>query len=522
VDWNSYSPDPVSRSEVLIGRRFMQQHGEDAMRAIVTARRWTIGFSILGAIVLACWAMDLWGTAAGIAATTLWCVSPTVLGHGALITPDVGAAATFVVAVYCTARWIRTPTWGATAWMSLAITLAISAKTTNWLVFPVALLLWCWQQKPAMPHESARRRQLLQFSLASFTAIFLFNSLYGFQGVGQRLGKYAFASQTLGDTIESRGNRFRGTLLGAVPIPLPSDFVSGIDIQKRDIERGLRVPGWQSYLYGTWRQGGWPYFYLAAMLVKESLGTLVLAVAAVLTHLRARTLFTISAIWLPAMAIIGLVSSQSAFTMHYRYVLPALPFLYLFGSSLVVHPQMLVRIASWALVGCSAIGSLSAYPHSLSHFNWTAGGGNRGEMFLVDSNIDWGQDLLFLKQWLRSHPEAASLKMAYFGSFDPRDLGVAYQIPKALPKNVQSRPVESQKGLGPQPGWYAVSVNYKQGCLMPVPDDHGIYRYFGEPVFSYFGEFEPITRIGGSIEVFHLTGSEVNRVRAKLGLPSIE
>ena len=54
------------------------------------------------------------------------------------------------------------------------------------------------------------------------------------------------------------------------------------------------------------------------------------------------------------------------------------------------------------------------------HFNELVGGPKGGPNHLVDSNVDWGVDLLFLKKWLDEHPEASPLGLAYFGMFDPR------------------------------------------------------------------------------------------------------
>src|SRR5206468_11204129 len=67
------------------------------------------------------------------------------------------------------------------------------------------------------------------------------------------------------------------------------------------------------------------------------------------------------------------------------------------------------------------------YPHYLAYFNELAGGPRNGYKRLVDSNLDWGQDLKGLKRWAdekrldATHP----LYLSYFGTADPR----YYQIP---------------------------------------------------------------------------------------------
>jgi hypothetical protein len=60
----------------------------------------------------------------------------------------------------------------------------------------------------------------------------------------------------------------------------------------------------------------------------------------------------------------------------------------------------------------SIASSLGVYPHSLSYFNELVGGPANGHAHLLDSNIDWGQDLLLLKEWLDAHPEASPLGLA--------------------------------------------------------------------------------------------------------------
>ena len=80
-------------------------------------------------------------------------------------------------------------------------------------------------------------------------------------------------------------------------------------------------------------------------------------------------------------------------------------------------------LAATAVV-ISALGSLWVYPHSLSYFNLLSGGPTRGYRHLVDSNIDWGQDLPALAAWQRAHPGAPPMRLHYFGSAAPAAYGV--------------------------------------------------------------------------------------------------
>lgn len=143
------------------------------------------------------------------------------------------------------------------------------------------------------------------------------------------LGNYEFASTTLRG---SQGrNRFTGTWIESLPIPVPRNYLLGIDHQKVDFERLMR-----SYLCGEWRHGGWWYYYLLGLTVKVPLGVwLLLLLAAELSLMAPRY----SVPWrhevvllVPAVAVLTLVSSQTGFNHHLRYVLPIFPFAFIWAS----------------------------------------------------------------------------------------------------------------------------------------------------------------------------------------------
>jgi hypothetical protein len=151
------------------------------------------------------------------------------------------------------------------------------------------------------------------------------------------------------------------------------------------------------------------------------------------------------------------------------------------------------KIASVAGVALAwSVGSsLYYYPHSLSYFNELVGGPKGGHYHLGNSNIDWGQDLLYLKRWLDKHPEAQPLHLAFDCWYDPKIAGIEYT----------GRPPTE-----PEPGWHAVSVNQ---------------IHVGSGLYEYFLRFEPVAMAGYSIYIYHVTLEEANCVRRELGLPEL-
>ena len=76
--------------------------------------------------------------------------------------------------------------------------------------------------------------------------LYVINLGYGFEGSFRRLGEYTFASRALaglGSWAEhgGGGNRFQSGWLGRIPVPLPYNYVLGIDRQKADFERKTAI-----------------------------------------------------------------------------------------------------------------------------------------------------------------------------------------------------------------------------------------------------------------------------------------
>lgn len=130
---------------------------------------------------------------------------------------------------------------------------------------------------------------------------------------------------------------------------------------------------------------------------------------------------------LPAVVLFLFVSSQTGFSRHFRYVLPAFPFVLIWIGKVACAAQRKPRTIGVLVVGAmiwSAASSLWIYPHSMSYFNEAVGGPRRGGEHLLDSNIDWGQDLLYLKRWLDDHPDVTLDGLAYHGSYPATLAGI--------------------------------------------------------------------------------------------------
>jgi hypothetical protein len=138
--------------------------------------------------------------------------------------------------------------------------------------------------------------------------------------------------------------------------------------------------------------------------------------------------------------------------------------------------------------------AIAIHPHYLSYFNALAGGPANGYRVLVDSNLDWGQDLLRLQAWMAEH-EVAQLKLSWFGTADPAYYGVAYEPLPGLPRHFDLWWRVPFNTAAPEPGIYAISATN----LWEIP-----LRPEEKTVFAWFRAREPDHRVGYSILIFEV------------------
>lgn len=517
TDWHNYVRDPKQRSEFTVGDDLIEANGHRIFWYVTLARWACIPFSLVGALVCYRWARLLFGQQAGLAAAALWCVSPMMLGHGSLITPDVGGAAFGVAACYALHRWLLAPSARHTVLAGLLLGGALVCKST-WIIlfgaFPCIWLLYRAIFRRRAPRPTAWQ---LAAILALGWAILV--SLYGWQGVGVPLKTLPLSSHLFQsifcDPHVGNGSQIRAPLAN-VPLPLPRDYFLGLDQQYVDLEGPQR-----SFLRGEWRREGWHHYYVYGLAVKEPLGALVLAGlslawwcgaigdARIRKGVSARRLRVVASgglLLLCPLAVLVLASMNTGMNHHVRYVMPVLPFLYILAAGLMTRAGAWPRWrrgATIVLVAFAALSSAWNYPHSMSYFNEAAGGSRGGIYHLNNSNIDWGQDLLLLKDWQQRHSPEEPIHLAYFGRMPPSHAGIVYQLPPLLPAGYsEQQRAEVAKGLAP--GWYAVSVTLLQGRGYYVfsPDNRRITA--DENAFAYFQGLKPVDRVGHSIFIYRV------------------
>jgi hypothetical protein len=397
----------------------------------------------------------------------LFTFSPTVLAHGALAHSDITVTVFFLQTLYALWRWLVKPTPLRLVLVGASLGLALISKIS-------ALLLLA--------------------SVAAIFAVVAFRlraprptlPLPGPDAPGPRIGWVALSGVAVlclavGVVWAGYGGSFRISTLDSGPIsgiPLPSYLHSLL------FDRIANATGRNVFLLGEIATGGWWYYFPIAFAVKVPLaisGLLLLAIAS--PSQRPSRLGWL--IGIPVAIYLAIALFWLDIPLGIRYLLPIFPLLFVFiTTQLAPLAAGWRRIAVGVLCAWLAIASLRSHPDYLSYFNETVGGSARGHRVLLDSNVDWGQDLGTLADYLaaRGNPP---VWLAFFGFEEPRDHGF------------RSRRL---KGCDPVSGIVAISANVRAGLYKP----HG---HLGEPApgcYDWLSVHDPVALVGDSIFVYEI------------------
>lgn len=502
---------------------FLWETGNDVEHVMFLSRLPTIWLALLLAAVCGRWAVEIskkWtrsirlsaqiSPAAGLLAMSLVAFDPNILAHARLVTTDLGLTAAAAAAGYTLWRFLRRPAHINSILAGIFIGFLLNTKFTALLFLPLfglvsAIWLWNgWSRGIGSGDTSPRKLALMILVILPAAA---FVTLWA--GNGFNLAPLASPLPILGQ-------------LGGRPVPLANYLDQFLDIGNRLV---VSTP---SFLLGNYSDSGWWYYFPVAFLLKTPLAVIILLLWSVYRALslaiNRRELF--EPMWLDfAMLLVPaigyfMIALTTSVNLGYRHLLPILPFIYVFIGVLVgqklaearARGQILAARATIFLLGWVLACTLWIYPHFLSFFNVLAGGPDGGFRALVDSNLDWGQDLGRLADWLADH-EIDQVWLSYFGEARPDYYGIRYAGLDSFPPRLMNPSARPYYPDDPAPGWYAISATTLQGVHF---DDHD--------QFHYFRDRQPEDKIGYSIFLYEqpTRGTPVDLLLSGLQIDQID
>ena len=452
-----------SVSSLTFSDQLLWRLNQNGPSIVARARLPIIGLTLLLAVIVYAWTRELFGAISGLLALTLLSFDPNILAHGNLATNDMGLTCFATLALYAFWRWMTRPTAARAVIAGLTLGLAEVSKFSAVYLIPVLMIILVtdrmWISTTAASYLTAKTTMLYLavIAVAAFCSIWL---VYGFDV---------------------------GTLKG---YPFPArEYLTGLQGATT-----LIAGGKDSFLLGAYSPKGWWYYFPVAFAVKTPLPTLILIGASFVFVYRRGTWRSTSAVLIPVVIYFA-ICLASSFDIGYRHLLPIIPCLFIFTSQLALIGWKTSHLRTWAFLAMVIwliIGSVVTFPHYLTFFNEIAGGPDNGYKILVDSNLDWGQELIGLRNYM-TQENIPSVKLSYHGTAEPTAYGVVYEPLPSYPYNQWTSDTVPDILLNPPTGVYAISASNLQGL-----------RFKNHDLYATFRQRKPDAIVGHSIFIYRI------------------
>jgi hypothetical protein len=374
-----------------------------------------------------------------------------MLAHARLMTSDLLTALFFLASAWALWRLLRRVTLPRLILSALAVSGLLLSKMSGVLIVPmgvVLLTLRLWRGGPWEVRLLGRERDVAsrsgQLGIAGATVVahvlVAWTLLWAFYGFHYSTFQ---AHRTQADQFEAGVSNLLGqdNLLGATVQfaqdhrLLPEAYLYGFSFA---VDQSQRRP---AFLAGERSEEGWRWFFPYAFAVKTSEALLLLLAVAALAAWGAgvslpEAIYRTAPLWV-LLGVYGWFAVRTNLNIGHRHLLPLYPALFLLAGAAgrwLVAPERRRSLAAGAAVLLVMATGLVAWPDYLAYFNRVSGGPSKGYRHLVDSSLDWGQDLPALRRWLTheglDRRGEKPVYLSYFGTSSPDHHGIrAWRLP---------------------------------------------------------------------------------------------
>jgi 4-amino-4-deoxy-L-arabinose transferase-like glycosyltransferase len=482
-------------------------------------------FLLITAAYLWRWAYMRYGASAALMAVVLLAFSPTIMAHGRFVTTDMAAAWGVLLATFHFIRYLKAPGRRTFLLAALTLGLALLTKFSTFLLVPYFMLiagLWALAEqhgklRPALRSAIRWGTRTAVLCAVAFAAVVW--PVYIIHTAAYPPERQASDTQSiLANHPDQSLARIVEWMADKPVIRGAGQYGLGLMMVKQRSTGGNTI-----YWLGRVVKAGGPLYFPLVYFLKEPLAwwlLTALAVSSLIVRSRRKHEHkhkprkgewladhfdeTVMLLWL---GIYWLTSVTSTLNIGVRHLLPVYPFTILLVSgrlSAVMHwlkrnNPLRLRWAAAAiaiLMGWYVFESISVFPHYLTYFNQVAGGPSGGYRYVVDSNLDWGQDLKRLSQYLNKQG-VERVELDYFGWADP-----AYYLSDRSTWVYVGKYENGDDFLqrNKSDGWIAVS-----GTFLQNSNGEKTFDIHDKRSYLWLTRYEPVAVIGNSIFVWHIT-----------------
>ena len=508
------------------GRLLIFDSGNNADLIKHVARLPMILFFIFAAILIFIWGKKLYGETGAFIALIIFVFSPTVIAHSRFVTTDMPALFGVLSATYFFIHYLKSRSWKNAILATLFFGIAMLLKFSTFLLIPFFLLIALIYGFVAENKKIACSCKNLLWTILIMAAgllfivwpVYYFN-VYNYPPLRQQNDTRSILTTVYGESFQ-KYSPILNLEIQAAANPVLRPFAEyGLGFLR--VYHQTSEPHEVYFLGHVSLYGDRAYFPIVYFL-KEPLawwGFVLIALLYLAWQLKrpskesvsrglkfVRNHFEESAmiIWL---AVYWFTSINSTFNIGVRHLLPTYPF-----AILLVSGQLARIFKDYSFSGVLNKGkklflglfivllawyvysSVHTYPLYLSYFNESIGGPSQAYKYVVDSNLDWGQDLIRFSDWVKAN-NIPRIETDYFGWANP----YYYMSNRYIP--ISSTTYSSAldfKQRNQSNGWIAVSATFLQSSVgadvRPTPPNN----------YTWLHSFTPVTVIGNSIFVYHI------------------
>jgi len=483
-------PSLTNRPEFWTVGNGILNEGGHYLRNLALARCGVLHFLLLAMVLVFLWTRRNFGDFAALAAVFLFSTLPTVLAFSGLAYTDLPAACMQFAAIFSFANWTENPSRKNSTWLGVAFGLAVLTKFTTLLFIPAASFAmlackWLSERAGEKPSGVSGRNPLADLVIAALIALLIIWGGYRFS-VRRIQQSMQLSPQTM-PSFEHFPSPVRGVLRKAI---LSNSLVPAPALLQGLAEAWvLNKSAPPAYLLGKTKGGGWWYFFFVAAGVKLPLPFLILAsfglIASVQLALRRQ--------WkpiLPAVAALAILATTTRVDCYYgvRHVLVVFPLLAIVAAAGAAwlwwfegRTRVLTRTVLAGLLFCQCVSSLNARSDYLAYFNELAGH-DPSQVLVAGCDLDCGQDLLRLSQWLRQR-NVSHVSLAVWSSADLACM--------ELPEFGILQPLQ------PVAGWVAVSVRAaRMGDVL--------HKTYPPGALAWLDRYQPVAQVGKTIQIYYI------------------
>ncbi len=506
-----------------LGGEFLYNSGNDPDKILFFARLPMICLLIFCGFFIFLFAKEFFGEKVAILALFFFAFSPTFLAHGRFVTTDVGAAFGVVLATFFFLKALKNPTLKNIIFAGIALGISQCLKFSLILIIPFFVILTLTWMIVFKEWKKPLKVLILAFCFWILVVWIVYGlQIYGYPPERQlrdtkiNLESFSGGSQSIKETCLSPKSieKIKRCLAEIViwasnkPLirPLAQYFLGLLMASQR------ASGGHTTFFLGEISASGWKTYFPFVYLIKEPLAFHILSLIALsyfalkikeplwkrpmerMKNFIKENFVEFSMIlWL---LIYWTTSLKAHLNIGVRHLLPAFPFTMILVAKGIVFwlentnfKKLSLTLFS-ILIFWQTISVLKIFPHFLAYANEIVGGPDNLYLYTVDSNLDWGQDLKRLKEWVEKN-KIQKIYLDYFGGGNPKYyLGEKYEGWWG-----QRNPKELSKG-----SFLAISATSLQGGKgLPA-------KGFDQP-WGYYLWLEgkkPFAKIGYSIFVYYI------------------